>query len=1371
MNAKMKIVNVMVIASAMSVMAGTSVQMEAREKAVNEMRPLLHHLAAPRQVVDLCGEWEQATIKNKRVETTESQGRKVIHWEEPAFNAQTSVWTKVRVPALMPYNNGSLTHFFRRSFDLPESSAGKRVVLKMEQVQDAFTVWVNGREFSGWPTFGLHADLDVSEAVHPGINAILIRVANEEPNRNSRECMCGLVSWNDWDCFGLCRPLYLEISDRVYVGDLAIDTKVEPEKVFNVRVWLKNETDKPRHVVLNAEVKGSWKLPGKEVDIPAKGEVEVSISQPWKDVKLWTPDTPDLYFLDLQVVDAGKVLDAYRQRFGFREVKIKGHRITLNGYPFIARRGSTSGVEFTNSDADRKRQYARFKRDGVNAMRLFYPGDIDRMASLCDEVGMLICTCTSAGGGAPWRNDAFWPRYERNLIDIARELRNHPSVVYWGVSNEFGGIYSGAEGRPAAEEGIKKQVKAAKVLEAFDPTRFWTAYGEVELGFPEKGTPGPAPVRSFHYPMDWGNDGHELPDIGYWYADGKLSWQRLSTTNKPLMISEDLYHGGTEDHVSMTKFGNDSIYTPEGYAKTVSWAVRCFAAGHYSIGIGEWEPWCFTPGRASQSPLYQVNGQLMPDYLVAMRGFCPNLYPGETVSRTVFAYNQRFLPQACRLVREDVLEGKVIARSTSAFRLDPGGKHEEEIEIHVPRVSTPSDFELRYALIGNDDKVLDTETFAFNILPAKSGLSVKGKTALLADSTSKLRTVEFPRGVFESTEEAVHSGADRIVVDKVLATRDGKMLEQFVRDGGRVMAIDLKPKSWSPILLQFNRPQTFVWRRNDDRMQDVKENTLRSWRPDGTLGNSGYMKSGAEDAMVLFDSGHKAGLDTAQVEWIFHGKGAWLLFQLPVVDRLDVEPAAPYVLQSGLDEFARGSGGGSGWFSKNENEARLDGDVAVSPFSPYAKIFEDAKIKTTQTVTDDTVLVLDASKGLSADLKYQMEMHCKNGGSVLLMEPPLDADPDFMAKLGVKLVDPTERIVFKDGHTDARRKSYPMWINRKNCSGVMQGLSTDDFFRGNAGRMWAHMLYWKLAGIEQQAPWYNPEKVILTAEIQALPDAKATILTTPGGIAETPCFDGKVVICTVRFIGLDGAYPRKTPYILRTLLNNLGAQTAWLEPVRDYKFIDLSKVMNRNLWNDTRYKKTDGTIDPKGWFGSDNDMRYFPVNLCGWSMVSRNYCPKEAFPTEPLNLGGKLFKLQDPETNKGLGCIVLEPGQSVRIPLGDMTFRQLMFLGADNWDDTKLQVRIPGVKGTQIFAHGDHFNNYRWSGSVKSGHVAWVGETIKDPNATLYWWAVPNTGDLEEPVSSVELKNISTPVELSSPLPGGEQPRSIAIVAAIAECD
>ena len=90
----------------------------------------------------------------------------------------------------------------------------------------------------------------------------------------------------------------------------------------------------------------------------------------------------------------------------------------------------------------------------------------------------MLCPTTAVGGGAGGKSDAFWKLYHDHIRAIVRELQPHPSVAYWGVSNEFGTIY-GTEGSPGEQATTGKQVKAAGVFESCDPTRFWTAHGEI----------------------------------------------------------------------------------------------------------------------------------------------------------------------------------------------------------------------------------------------------------------------------------------------------------------------------------------------------------------------------------------------------------------------------------------------------------------------------------------------------------------------------------------------------------------------------------------------------------------------------------------------------------------------------------------------------------------------------------------------------------------------------------------------------------------------------------------------------------------------------------------------------------------------------
>ena len=89
-----------------------------------------------------------------------------------------------------------------------------------------------------------------------------------------------------------------------------------------------------------------------------------------------------------------------------------------------------------------------------------------------------------------------------------------------------------------------------------------------DLGYPVRSKVGPAPVRSFHYPVPPNSSGKELPKIAYWYPDGKnAAWQRFNRKDKPLMISEDLFHGVTDQHLGMAKFAGDTTFSLDAISK------------------------------------------------------------------------------------------------------------------------------------------------------------------------------------------------------------------------------------------------------------------------------------------------------------------------------------------------------------------------------------------------------------------------------------------------------------------------------------------------------------------------------------------------------------------------------------------------------------------------------------------------------------------------------------------------------------------------------------------------------------------------------------------------------------------------------------
>ena len=82
----------------------------------------------------------------------------------------------------------------------------------------------------------------------------------------------------------------------------------------------------------------SWIWRIKTVSVPANSSAVVTLSgTPNGKLKLWSPDTPNLYGLQVWVKQDERVVDRKYTRFGWREFSIKGSTFLLNGKRFEMR--------------------------------------------------------------------------------------------------------------------------------------------------------------------------------------------------------------------------------------------------------------------------------------------------------------------------------------------------------------------------------------------------------------------------------------------------------------------------------------------------------------------------------------------------------------------------------------------------------------------------------------------------------------------------------------------------------------------------------------------------------------------------------------------------------------------------------------------------------------------------------------------------------------------------------------------------------------------------------------------------------------------------------------------------------------------------
>lgn len=209
-------------------------------------------------------------------------------------------------------------------------------------------------------------------------------------------------------------------------------------KTFRVALEPDGKYDKLRvQIDLSQPVSGMAK-----VEIPELGLVEeIAVSGGQTDAlisanpTLWTPENPVLY-----QVKASFDMDRVEDLVGFREIRVKGREILLNGKSLFLR--GISAHEDSVTDAknpsieERTLVIERAKELGCNFMRLaHYPHD-ESMAKLADKMGILLWEEVPVYWAIKFEREATYEDARNQLLELINRDYNRASVIIWSVGNE-----------------------------------------------------------------------------------------------------------------------------------------------------------------------------------------------------------------------------------------------------------------------------------------------------------------------------------------------------------------------------------------------------------------------------------------------------------------------------------------------------------------------------------------------------------------------------------------------------------------------------------------------------------------------------------------------------------------------------------------------------------------------------------------------------------------------------------------------------------------------------------------------------------------------------------------------------------------------
>ena len=353
--------------------------------------------------------------------------------------------------------------WYRCSFEVP---SGKRATLVFDGAMSEAHVFVNGKEVCFWP-YGYNSFyVDVTDFVKPGSNELAVRLENL-PN-SSR--------W--YPGAGLYRNVHLVLTETLHVG--VWGTHVATPEVSADFASVHLETTLEGVDDIGAKVHTCIIGPDGDVVAEADSSLQPGESTAVQDFgipapELWSPETPSLYKAVSVIGDGIRETDRYETVFGIRSVEfIPGKGFLLNGearkFQGVCNHHDLGPLGAAVNESAIRHQLELLKDMGCDAIRTSHNMPAPELVRLCDEMGfMMMLEPFDEWDVAKCRNG--YHRYfeewaEKDMVNMLRQYRNHPSVVLWSIGNEVP--------TQCSPEGYKVASFLRDICHREDPTRLVT---------------------------------------------------------------------------------------------------------------------------------------------------------------------------------------------------------------------------------------------------------------------------------------------------------------------------------------------------------------------------------------------------------------------------------------------------------------------------------------------------------------------------------------------------------------------------------------------------------------------------------------------------------------------------------------------------------------------------------------------------------------------------------------------------------------------------------------------------------------------------------------------------------------------------------
>ena len=351
--------------------------------------------------------------------------------------------------------------WYQRTFDVPSAWRGKQILLHFGAVDWKAEVLVNdvkvGEHTGGFTPFYF----DITSVLNKGNNDLVVKVwdpsdRGEQPRGKQIANPHGI--WYT-PVTGIWQTVWLEPVATQYITNLKTTPDIDNNSVKVEVAANTTSADKVEVKVFDGK------------NIVAKGAalngVPVELAMP-ANAKLWSPDSPFLYNMEVTLYKDGKAIDQVKSYTAMRKYSIrKGQngitRLQLNNKDYfqfgpLDQGWWPDGLYTAPTDEALVYDLKKTKDFGYNMVRKHVKVEPARWYTHCDQLGLIVWQDMPNGGPSPqWqarnyfngteviRSAASEANYRKEWKEIIDCLYSYPSIAVWVPFNEAWGQFKTPE--------------------------------------------------------------------------------------------------------------------------------------------------------------------------------------------------------------------------------------------------------------------------------------------------------------------------------------------------------------------------------------------------------------------------------------------------------------------------------------------------------------------------------------------------------------------------------------------------------------------------------------------------------------------------------------------------------------------------------------------------------------------------------------------------------------------------------------------------------------------------------------------------------------------------------------------------------------